>query len=83
MIRRRSQLAILVVLGLTRITLGATRPNILFIAIDDLNDWAGCLGGHPQTKTPSIDRLAKRGVLFTNAHCASPLCLGIGLRQPG
>ncbi len=50
------------------------RPNVLFIAIDDLNDWIGCLDGHPQTLTPNIDALAKRGVLFTNAHCASPAC---------
>jgi len=52
----------------------AERPNVLFIAIDDLNDWIGCLGGHPQAKTPNIDRLAARGTLFTNAHCQSPLC---------
>jgi len=52
----------------------ATRPNILFIAIDDQNDWLGCLGGHPQVKTPNIDRLARRGTLFTNAHCQAPLC---------
>lgn len=50
------------------------RPNILFIAIDDQNDWIGCLGGHPQVKTPRIDRLAARGTLFTNAHCQAPLC---------
>src|SRR5215210_6113753 len=49
-------------------------PNVLFIAIDDLNDWVGCLGGHPQAKTPNIDRLARRGTLFTNAHCQAPLC---------
>jgi arylsulfatase A len=36
------------------------RPNVLFIAVDDLNDWVGCLGGHPQAKTPNIDRLAGR-----------------------
>lgn len=54
---------------------GATgQPNVLFISIDDLNDWVGCLGGHPQTKTPNLDRLAKTGVLFTNAHCAAPAC---------
>lgn len=54
----------------------ATRPrqNVLFIAIDDLNDWIGCLGGHPDVKTPNLDRLAARGVLFTNAHCAAPVC---------
>jgi len=50
------------------------KPNILLIAIDDLNDWIGCLGGHPQAKTPNIDRLAARGVLFDNAHCQSPVC---------
>src|ERR1041385_2466509 len=44
------------------------RPNVLFIAIDDQNDWIGCLGGHPQVQTPHIDALAKRGTLFTNAH---------------
>jgi arylsulfatase A-like enzyme len=52
----------------------SSRPNVLFIAIDDLNDWVGCLGGHPDVKTPNLDRLASRGVLFTNAHCPAPLC---------
>ncbi len=52
----------------------ARKPNYLFIAVDDLNDWVGALKGHPQVKTPNIDRLAKRGVLFTNAHVQSPLC---------
>ena len=50
------------------------RPNVLFIAIDDLNDWVGFLDGHPQVKTPNMNRLAKRGVVFANAHCAAPLC---------
>jgi len=50
------------------------RPNVLFLSVDDLNDWIGCLGGYNGVKTPNIDRLAKRGVLFANAHCASPLC---------
>ena len=36
-------------------------PNVLFIAVDDLNDWIGCLGGHPDVKTPNIDRLAPEG----------------------
>ncbi|MEL6109825.1 MAG: sulfatase [Planctomycetota bacterium] len=49
-------------------------PDVLFIAVDDLNDWIGCLGGHPQSLTPNMDRLASRGVLFTNAHCAAPAC---------
>jgi arylsulfatase A len=50
------------------------RPNVLFIAVDDLNDWIGCLGGHPQAKTPNIDRLASRGMLFEQAYCSAPLC---------
>lgn len=50
-------------------TAAGRKPNVLFIAMDDLNDWIGCLGGHPQTKTPNLDRLAKSGVLFRNAHC--------------
>jgi arylsulfatase A-like enzyme len=52
----------------------AEHPNVLFIAVDDLNDWIGCLNGHPQALTPNIDRLAARGVSFTNAHCAAPAC---------
>jgi arylsulfatase A-like enzyme len=50
------------------------QPNILFIAVDDLNDWTGCLGGNLQAITPNIDRLARQGVLFTNAHCSAPTC---------
>ncbi len=53
---------------------GGERPDVLFIAIDDLNDWVGHLGGHPDATTPHIDRLARRGVSFTNAHCAAPAC---------
>lgn len=52
----------------------AEKPNILFIAVDDLNDWVGHLGGHPQAKTPHIDRLAKKGVSFSKAYCSAPLC---------
>jgi arylsulfatase A-like enzyme len=50
------------------------KPNVLMISVDDLNDWVGCLGGYPGVSTPNIDRLAQRGVLFSNAHTASPLC---------
>lgn len=49
-------------------------PNILFISVDDLNDWTGFLHGHPQAKTPNMDRLAARGTSFTNAHCPAPAC---------
>ncbi|MBN2354593.1 sulfatase [candidate division KSB1 bacterium] len=50
------------------------KPNVLFLAVDDWNDWVGCLGGHPDVKTPNLDRLAQSGVLFTNAHCPAPIC---------
>lgn len=53
---------------------GESRPNILLISLDDLNDWVGCLGGHPQTLTPNIDRLAREGMLFRNAYTAAPAC---------
>ena len=55
-------------------TAASSQPNVLFIAIDDMNDWVGFLGGHPQAQTPNMDKLAKRGVNFTNAHCISPAC---------
>jgi len=60
--------------SLAATTHAAPKPNVLFIAIDDLNDWIGALGGHPQARTPNLDRLAKRGVLFTRAYCAAPAC---------
>ena len=51
------------------------KPNVLFIATDDLNDWVGPLSNHlPRAMTPNLDRLAKMGVTFTNAHCAGPVC---------
>lgn len=58
----------------TKTKSASKKPNVLFISIDDLNDWIGCLGGHPQTKTPNFDRLANSGILFSNAHCPAPAC---------
>jgi arylsulfatase A-like enzyme len=49
------------------------KPNILFIAIDDLRDWVHYLG-YEQAKTPNLDRLAARGVYFTKSYCAAPVC---------
>lgn len=49
-------------------------PNVLFIMVDDLNDWVGCLGGHPDARTPNIDRLAASGTLFSRAYASSTLC---------
>ncbi|MCB0666618.1 MAG: sulfatase [Saprospiraceae bacterium] len=52
------------------------KPNILFIAVDDLNDWVGFLNGHPELniKTPNLDRLAAKSMIFTNAHTPAPAC---------
>ena len=50
------------------------KPNVLFIAIDDLRDWVGALGTRADVKTPNLDRLAARGMLFTRAYCAAPAC---------
>lgn len=49
-------------------------PNVLMLIVDDLNDWIGPLGGHPNAKTPNIDRLAGQGTVFTNAHASAPIC---------
>lgn len=51
-----------------------SRPNVLFLAIDDLNDWVGAAGGHSQAKTPNLDRLISQSVFFPNAHTAAPVC---------
>ena len=50
------------------------RPNVLFIAVDDLNHWVTHLGRNPQSRTPNIDRLANMGVTFRHAYCAVPAC---------
>lgn len=50
------------------------KPNVLLIILDDLNDYQGVFGGHPQAKTPNIDRLGQSGVLFKNAHTNVPVC---------
>ncbi|TLD69696.1 hypothetical protein FEM03_15290 [Phragmitibacter flavus] len=53
---------------------GAQKPNVLFIAVDDLNHWVGYLGRNKQTITPNIDKLAARGVSFKHSYTASPSC---------
>ena len=52
----------------------AENPDVVFIVVDDLNDYLGCLGGHPQAKSPNIDALAASGMLFPQAYCNSPQC---------
>ena len=55
-------------------SLAEKKTDVVFIIVDDLNDWVGVMGGHPQSITPNIDALAAQGVLFTNAHCNAPQC---------
>ncbi len=50
------------------------KPNVLFVALDDLNDWTGYMGGHPQGRTPNIDKFANNSVYFTHAYCSNPAC---------
>ena len=82
-LRRISTFVLLVTLILSKVVEAADKsgvasegshPNVLFLAIDDLNDWIGALGGHPQAQTPNLDSLISKSVLFTNAHCAAPVC---------
>ena len=73
MLRKLSLATLLLILGVS--AQSQERPDVLFIAIDDLNDWVGAMGGHPQAKTPNIDALAARGILFTNAHTPGAACL--------
>lgn len=49
-------------------------PDVLFISVDDMNDWITPLGGRDHMHTPGLDRLASMGMLFENAHCTAPAC---------
>jgi len=69
----RTAIALYLALLLLMPQMGHAR-NVLFIAVDDLNDWIGVLGGHPQSRTPRLDALAQRGVLFKRAYCSAPAC---------
>jgi len=50
-------------------------PNVLLLGMDDCNDWVGFLNNHPGTKTPNLDALAARSLVFPAAYCAAPMCL--------
>src|SRR5688500_2319143 len=82
-----SSLVLLAIALLNQVGVSAERPNILFIAVDDLNDWVGCLAGHPQAQTPNLHAPAARVFNFSRAYCASPVCnpsrtaLMLGLRS--
>src|SRR3954469_25558586 len=66
-------IALCVALFAPSIAAAADRPNVLFIAVDDLRPWLGCLG-HPDARTPNFDRLAARGTVFTRCYCPAPWC---------
>lgn len=66
-------LTLLILAGLPFQTNAAKRPNVLFIAVDDLNDWAGYFG-NSQAITPHMDQLASEGVWFSKAYCQYPVC---------
>ncbi|MCB9258781.1 MAG: sulfatase [Ignavibacteriales bacterium] len=67
-------LILIYLLTLTLKVYGQRKPNVLFIAIDDLNDYVNCMDGSIKIPTPNIDKLAQQGILFTNAHCQAPIC---------
>lgn len=66
--------SLLVLPLLVHLTHAADKPNVLFLAVDDMNDWIGCLETTPRAITPNIDRLASRGISFSNAHTAGVYC---------
>ena len=70
----RLQTLLILILGTGSIAFAKPQPNVLFLAVDDMNDWIGCMGATPRALTPNIDRLASRGMMFTNAHTAGVFC---------
>jgi arylsulfatase A-like enzyme len=67
-------LIVLAVVFLPKSQPAHAKPNVLFIAVDDLNHWLRHLGRNKQVITPNIDRLASHGMSFTKAYCAAPIC---------
>ena len=70
----RSSFVLILFLSFVSVANAENRPNVLFIAVDDLNHWVGYTGRNDQAKTPNIDRLSERGMSFMNAYCAVPAC---------
>jgi len=66
----------LMTLCMTSLVSAKEPMNVLFIAVDDLNDWVGVFGGHPQAKTPNMDRLANEtgATVFERAYCPASVC---------
>jgi len=70
----KKELALVALFSATATFAQKPQPNIVMISVDDLNDWVGVYGGHPQVKTPNMDRLAQSSVVFRNASCPGPVC---------
>ena len=70
----KKSIALLTLFGAMTTFAQKQQPNIVMIAVDDLNDWIGVYGGHPQVKTPNMDKLAQKSVVFRNARCPGPVC---------
>src|SRR5262245_24769381 len=66
-------LSLVIAFAFTGPAFAAEKSNVLFIAIDDLRDWVGFLGDK-QAKTPNLDKLAARSIVFTRSYCAAPVC---------
>ena len=66
-------LALLALLGATSLAADNKKPNVLFIAVDDLRPELSCYG-NAVIKTPNFDRLAKRGMVFNRAYCQQAVC---------
>jgi len=67
------QLLIFLCFGCFGVSAKKSKPNVLFFMSDDLNTALSGFG-HPQCKTPELDKLARRGIRFENMHCQYPVC---------
>jgi len=74
MIKKISFHLLVLLFGTVNLTHALDRPNVIFIAIDDMNDWISLLDPDSPIKTPNLKRLASKGMLFTHAYCPSPAC---------
>lgn len=67
-------IGVTLVLGSSRVAAAESRPDVLFLVVDDMNDWISLFESDAPVKTPNLQRLAARGMLFTRAYCVSPAC---------